>query len=146
MKCTYLTIRTKDYKKYIYCRKRKKEINFNICRNCEYKEFKQQKELSKKSNKLKKLEANRYSILTNNLKVCYICNKKRKDDLHEIFGGSNRQKSMQWGLVIPICRKCHSEWDINKELRRQIQQKAKGEFLKENTKEKFLREFGKYYF
>ncbi len=101
--------------------------------------------MKKKSNKLKQLEAKRYSILTNNLNICYICNKKRKDDLHEIFGGSNRKKSMEWGLVIPVCRECHDKWDKDKELREQIQQEAKEEFIRRNTKEKFREEFGKYY-
>nr|DAQ61943.1 MAG TPA: Recombination enhancement function protein nuclease, DNase, HYDROLASE.4A [Caudoviricetes sp.] len=145
MKCIYLTIRTKKYEKYIYCRKKKSEIEFKDCKSCNYKEFKQMKELKKKSNKLKKLEAKRYSILTENLKVCYICTKDKKDDLHEIFGGSNRQKSMQWGLVIPVCRKCHDEWENNKELRKKIQKEAKEEFIKRNTKEKFRKEFGKNY-
>lgn len=145
MKCIHLKIRSKNYEKYIYCKQKKKIINLKDCRNCKHKEFKQVKELKKKSNKLKQLEAKRYSILTNNLKICYICNKKRKDDLHEVFGGSNRQKSMIWGLVIPICRGCHDEWDINEEIRKQIQQKAKEEFIKRNTKEKFREEFGKYY-
>lgn len=145
MNCMHLKIRTKDYKKYFYCTKRKNKITFNDCRDCKFKEYKQVKELKKKSNKLKKLEAKRYSILTNNLKLCYICNKKKKEDLHEIFGGSNRQKSMQWGLVIPVCRECHDKWDISEELRRQIQQKAKEEFIKRNTKEKFREEFGKNY-
>lgn len=145
MNCIHLKIRTKDYEKYIYCTKKKKKITFANCRNCKYKKYKQVKELKKKSNKLKKLEGKRYSILTDNFKLCYICNKKKKDDLHEIFGGSNRQKSMQWGLVIPVCRECHDEWEINEELRRQIQQKAKEEFIKRNTKEKFREEFGKNY-
>lgn len=145
MKCLHFKIRTKNYERYFYCTKKKKIIDFNDCKNCKYKEFKKIKELKKKSNKLKKLEAKRYSILTNNLKLCYICQEKKKDDLHEIFGGSNRQKSMQWGLVIPVCRECHDEWDINEELRRKIQQKAKEEFIKENTKEKFREEFGKNY-
>ena len=145
MNCMHLKIRTKQYEKYIYCKQKRKTISFKDCINCKHKEFKQVKELKKKSNKLKQLEAKRYSILTNNLNICYICHKRRKDDLHEILGGSNRLKSMEWGLVIPICRKCHNEWDTNKELRQKIQQKAKEKFLKENTEEKFLQEFGKSY-
>jgi len=146
MNCIHLKIRTKNYEKYIYCKQKRKTIEFKDCRNCNRKEFKQVKELKKKSNKLKQLEAKRYSILTNNLNICYVCNKHKKDDMHEVFGGSNRQKSMIWGLVIPICRGCHSEWDINKELRKKIQEKAKKKFYKLYSKEKFLQEFGKYYF
>lgn len=145
MKCIYLTIRTKNYEKYIYCRQKKKKIYFKDCRNCSYIEFKKVKELKKKSNKLKQLETKRYSILTDNLKICYICKQKKKDDLHEVFGGSNRQKSMILGLVIPICRECHTKWDTDKLLRRMIQQKAKEEFINRNTKEKFREELGKNY-
>ena len=145
MNCIHLRIRTKDYKKYIYCKQKKKEINFKDCRTCKYKEFKQVKELKKKSNKLKKLEAKRFSILTDNMQICYICNKARKDDLHEIFEGSNRQTSMKWGLVIPICRKCHDEWKTNKEIKEAVRKEAKEKFYKLYSKEKFLEVFGKFY-
>lgn len=145
MKCIHLRIRTKDYKKYIYCKQNKKEINFKDCRTCKYKEFKQIKELKKKSNKLKKLESKRFSILTDNMQICYICNKARKDDLHEIFEGSNRQTCMKWGLVIPICRKCHNKWKINKEIKEAVRKQAKEKFYKLYSKEKFLKEFGKFY-
>ena len=147
MNCIHLRIRTKDYKKYIYCNqpKRKKEINFKDCKTCKYKEFKKVKELKKKSNKLKKLESKRFSILTDNMQICYICNKSRKDDLHEIFEGSNRQTSMKWGLVIPICRKCHNEWKTNKEIKETVRKEAKEKFYKLYSKEKFLEVFGKFY-
>lgn len=147
MNCIHLRIRTKDYKKYIYCNqpKRKKEVNFKDCKTCKYKEFKKVKELKKKSNKLKKLESKRFSILTDNMQICYICNKSRKDDLHEIFEGSNRQTSMKWGLVIPICRRCHDLWEIDMQLKKRVREKAKQRFYKLYSKEKFLEVFGKYY-
>lgn len=145
MNCIHFTIRSEKYEKYMYCRKRKEKIKYGSCRNCNYKEYKQVKELKKKSNKLKQLENKRYSILTDNVEVCYICDKARKDDLHEIFEGSNRQKSMIWGLVIPICRECHEEWKINNDLKKRIQEEAKEKFIKKYTKEKFREEFGKYY-
>lgn len=59
-------------------------------------------QIKKKSKKLTKLEKNRFSILTDNLEKCYFC-KNKKMELHEVFRGRNRQKSMKWGLVIPIC-------------------------------------------
>ena len=145
MKCIYLKVRTKKYKKYIYCNKKKNKIEFQDCVNCKNKEYKKLYQIKKKSTKLRKMEAKRYSILTNNLKICYICNKNEKKDLHEIFVGANRQKSIIWGLVIPVCRKCHREWETNKELRKKIQQYAKEEFIKKYTKEKFREEFGKNY-
>lgn len=145
MNCIHLKIRSKKYKKYIYCNKKSEEINFCDCKNCKYKEFKTVKELKKKSNKLKKLEDNRFSIITDNLKICYICNQNKKDDLHEIFGGCNRVKSMQWGLVIPICRECHQEWKENKELRIKYQKEAQLKFENKHNHEFFMQEFKKNY-
>ena len=59
-----------------------------------------------KTNKLKKLEKGRYSLLTDNLEKCYMC-PNPKSDLHELIGGSNRLNSIRYGLVIPLCRTCH---------------------------------------
>ena len=114
MKCVNFRVRTKDYQKYIYCMHFKRKIEISECRNCEYKEYKQFKEIKKQSNKQRKLEAKRFSIITDNLSVCYICDQKKKRDLNEVFGGSNRSKSIEWGLVIPICGDCHSEWHLSK--------------------------------
>ena len=62
--------------------------------------------LKRKTSKLKKLENNRYSILTNDLTICYIC-KNPKQDIHEVYGGANRIVSIKNGLCVPICRNCH---------------------------------------
>lgn len=145
MKCINLRIRTEKYQKYIYCIKKKKKIQYSECRECKYKEFKQQKELKKKSKKLKKLEGTRFSIITNNLSMCYICQTKRKNDLNEVFCGSNRQMSMKYGLVIPVCRECHTEYDINKELRLKYQQEAQKIFEEKFSHEMFMKEFKKNY-
>ena len=60
-----------------------------------------------KSKKLTKLERNRASVFTDDLEHCYLCGKK-KNDLHEIFGGRNRLNSIKYNLVLPLCRECHS--------------------------------------
>ena len=41
MKCIHLRIRTKQYKKYMYCNNKKieKEITFTNCKACKYKEY-----------------------------------------------------------------------------------------------------------
>lgn len=143
MKCKNLRIRTKNYQRYIYCIQKKEKIQYSECINCEFKEFKKQKELKKKSRKLKKLEDARFSIITNNLNWCYICQVKKKNDLNEVFGGSNRQMSMKYGLVIPVCRECHSEYDINKELRLKYQQEAQKIFEEKFSHELFMKEFKK---
>lgn len=60
-----------------------------------------------KSKKLTKLERNRASVFTDDLEHCYLCGRK-KEDLHEIFGGRNRINSIKYNFVLPLCRECHS--------------------------------------
>ena len=56
--------------------------------------------------KVRQLEKKRYSVFTDDLKTCIICNKP-KNDLHEVLYGSNRLNSIKYGYVIPVCRNCH---------------------------------------
>lgn len=65
--------------------------------------------MENKSSKLSKLERNRFSIITDNLDYCIMCG-QRKQDLNEIYPGRNRQNSMKYGLVIPMCRSCHIKY------------------------------------
>lgn len=101
-------------------------------------------EIKKKSKKLAKLEKNRFSIITNDLEHCYIC-KAKKEDLHEIFGGRNRKKSMEFGLVIPVCRKCHKNIENNETLKQKWHKVGQKEFKKHYKTEDFMQIFGKNY-
>lgn len=82
------------------------------------------RKIKNKSNKLSKLERNRYSVFTDDLTTCYICGKP-KEHLHEIFFGSNRLNSIKYGFVLPVChechRKCHSDSHIQEELHKRGQ-------------------------
>ena len=49
----------------------------------------------------------RFSILTDDLTSCIECKNKGIINLHEIFFGRNRQNSIKYGLVIPLCQKEH---------------------------------------
>lgn len=127
-------INLKKRKNKPYCKLLNKEIKLSTCRECDNKEYKkstsdkkspatsgqmrknaqsltkeQQKKIKmhNKSKKLTKLEKNRKSVFTDNLDICYLCGKK-KNDLHEIFGGRNRLNSIKYNLVLPLCRECHS--------------------------------------
>ena len=98
--------------------------------------------MRKKSNKLAKLEKNRYSIFTDNYNVCYYCNNaKEKLDMHEVYGGSNRQRSMKYGLCVPLCRKCHSNELVIRDLKKWCQR----EYEKTHTREEFINIIGKNY-
>lgn len=96
------------------------------------------------------LERNRFSIITKDLEHCYICTKKgmkniSKDDLHELLEGKNRQVSMKYGLVIPICRKCHSLVTNDKTLQDKLHKVAQKEFKKHYKTENFIQIFGQSY-
>lgn len=106
--------------------------------------------IKQKSSKLAKLERNRFSIITKDLEHCYICTKKgmkniSKDDLHELLEGKNRQVSMKYGLVIPICRKCHSLVTNDKTLQDKLHKVAQKEFKKHYKTENFIQIFGQSY-
>lgn len=124
MNCIYLK---QKLNRKLECKKQKKIINIKECNSCKYKKYKctefsknsangslKNNELHKKSAKLAKLERNRFSVFTDDLDHCIIC-KRKKEHLHEIFFGANRQKSMQYGFVIPLCTEHHAEMHINKD-------------------------------
>lgn len=70
--------------------------------------------MKKKSNKLIKLEKNRYSVFYENLGVCCYCGSNRGLTKHEIFEGRNRQNSMVYGFVLPLCFTCHQRLQEDK--------------------------------
>lgn len=54
----------------------------------------------------------RYSIITNDLEHCIECGNNNVE-LHEVFfGGRNRNKSIEDGLVIPLCKKYHHRGNL----------------------------------
>ena len=55
---------------------------------------------------MNKLERKRFSILTNDLTRCYVCGRP-KHHLHEIYFGKNRNNSMKYGCVVPLCYEHH---------------------------------------
>lgn len=68
-----------------------------------------------KSKKLAKLERERFSIFTYDLTTCIECGRP-KQDLNEIYPGRNRQNSMKYGLVIPMCRECHTRYTNDRQM------------------------------
>lgn len=138
--CKYLTIRTKNYEKYFYCRLNKKIINYTTeCIKCVKSEPRKNEGINKKTSKQIKLEKSRYSILTDDLEHCYICRfqgkKVLRDDLHEVYGGANRKRS------ILICRKHHQNEEILSELKVATQQL----YEVDHTRDEFIKLIGKSY-
>lgn len=120
--------------------------SFNPCPKAISKEKKKNTQIKKKSSKLAKKEKERFSILQEDTNSCWLCGKYvRKADKHEVFGGFNRQKSMEFGMIINLCRECHQKVDVNKNVRDTLHSFAKVQFIKKYGKEKFIKEFGKNY-
>ena len=148
MKCKYITIRTKNKSKFFFCRlyKRQVPLNLVLCKECNKFECKKYKPIKKRSAKLNKLESSRYSIITDDLEHCYICTERGiknipKQDLHEVYGGSNRKRSIQNGFVVPLCRKCHQDSTILEWLKKWVQL----EYEETHDRESFINIFGKSY-
>ena len=118
--------------------------SFNPCPKNTIKKEKTPTRIKQKSNKLAKKEKNRFSIITTDLEKCYLC-KAKKEELHEIYEGKNRQLSMKYGLVIPICRKCHISVTNNKTLQEKLHKVGQKVFKKQYKTENFVQIFGKNY-
>ena len=98
-------------------------------------------ELKKKSNKLIKIERQRDKKLIKEGK-CDYCHKYFKHlDPHEIYGGSNRKRSIKNGFIKLLCRKCHS----NQKILLQLKIDSQKEFEKTHTREEFISLIGKSY-
>lgn len=118
MKCKYFTIRSKKYKKYLYCRNPeiKKEIDFECCKYCSLASYKTVEPI-----KGKKKERTKATDIPENVKKivwerdnhqCIFCHKNvpvENANAHFI-------KRSQGGLGIPMniftaCNTCHYEED-----------------------------------
>lgn len=98
-------------------------------------------EMKKKSKKLAKLERQRDKDLVKS-GICEYCGKfSKRLDPHEVYGGSNRQRSIKHKFVKLICSECHSNEKIINQLRKDTQR----EFEKSYTREEFIQIFGKSY-
>lgn len=142
MKCKFFRNRHEKGKVIYFCKTLNRKIEYTECFNCYQKEFKQYKRMRIKSKKLKQKEDNRYSIFTKDLSKCFVCDLDgkvtRKSDLHEVYGGSNRQRSIENGLVVPLCRECHQNEEKILELRKICQEI----YELNHTREQFIQLIG----
>lgn len=99
------------------------------------------KQIKKKSNKLAKLERQRDKDLIK-VGICECCGKySERLDPHEVYGGSNRKRSIKYKFVKLICPKCHSSENKIMRLRIDVQK----EFEKTHTRAEFIGIVGKSY-
>lgn len=115
--------------------------SFNPVPKSERKPKEKVKEIKKKSSKLKKIERQRDRELIKEGK-CDYCHKYFKHlDPHEVYGGSNRKRSIKNGFIKLLCRKCHSNEKILLQLKIDVQK----EFEKTHSREEFIKLIGKNY-
>ena len=98
-------------------------------------------EIKKRSKKQDKIERQRDKNRVKEGKCDYCHREKKHLDPHEIYGGSNRKRSIQNNFVKMLCRECHSSEEIINQLRIDTQK----EFEKTYTREKFIKIIGKSY-
>lgn len=98
-------------------------------------------QMKKKSKKLAKLERQRDKEIVKS-GICEFCGKLSKRlDPHEVYGGSNRKRSIAHKFVKLLCRKCHDDEEIINQLRIDTQK----EYEKNHTREEFITLIGKSY-
>lgn len=140
--CKNLRKRKFHRKQFFYCLEFKGPVALEYCKSCSKFHSRANKSIKNKTTKQKKIENERYSIFTNNFSKCFVCQKEdAKMDKHEIYGGSNRKRSIKYGFVVPLCRECHQNPKVIMDLRVEMQK----EFEKTNSREKFIEIFGKNY-
>ncbi len=140
MYCKYFTVKSQKLKKYKFCRLNKQVIH-DECKKCLKFEYRQYKTMKKKSNKLSKLEKERDKNIVKK-GICQNCGRySNRLDPHEVYGGSNRQRSIKNGFVKIICRKCHDDEKEIIKLRKETQL----EYEKNHTREEFIQLIGKSY-
>lgn len=101
--------------------------------------------MKQKTTKLKKLESERFSIMTDDLTKCYICG-STPVEIHEIYAGANRKQSMKHGFCIPLCSKHHVFVQLNRyQLARTIKKMCQIKFEEQNSHKEFMDIIGKSY-
>lgn len=102
--------------------------------------------MKSKSSKLARLEKNRKSVFYEDLSTCMFCGSTYKMTKHEIFEGRNRQNSMIYGFVLPLCLECHRKLQDNKEFDSHWKHKAQ-EYFEEHigTHDDFMNIFRRNY-
>ena len=117
-----------DYSKFAFPKPAKKEKNKNYI-------------INKRSKKQNKLERERDKNLSKSGRCEYCKRYFKKLDPHEIYGGSNRTRSIRNRFVALLCRDCHSNEAIIQELKEITQL----EYEKTHTREEFRQLIGKSY-
>ena len=138
MYCKYLS---KSLNGKLRCKLFKVITYINECQKCLKFEPRKNKAINKRSVKQNKIEKERDSKIIKS-GICENCHRYfDKLDPHEVYGGSNRKRSIRNNFVALLCRECHSNNNVIKELKIKYQK----EFEKNHTRDEFIKIIGKNY-
>ena len=109
-KCKYITIRTKNYEKYFYCRLSKKIINYTTeCIKCVKNEPRKNKGINKVSKKKITVTQDTYNkVMQRDNYRCRLCGTSLNLQLHHI-DGRGKDLTNDINNCIMLCRHCHLE-------------------------------------
>lgn len=96
--------------------------------------------MKKKSNKLAEAERNRFSIVQEEMSICFFCGRQAQS-IHELIGGMNRLISIKYGLCVGACLRCHRIEEENEKIKRKYQILGQDAFEKKYNHELFMQEF-----
>lgn len=85
------------------------------------------------------------SVLTKDVEHCFLCGRFGPEDMHHcISGRGRRQIADKYGLIVPLCRLCHSRLHDNGEGDQELKKYAQTYYEKHiGTREQFRQDFGK---
>jgi len=68
-----------------------------------------------------RIDTNNPSIITKDMKHCYLCGSPYNIEYHHIMSNANRNKSTIYKLIVPLCKTCHqkahADYEVMKKLR-----------------------------
>lgn len=106
--------------------------SFNPVPKIKTEKRKETTKIKQKSNKLANLERQRDKGIVKS-GICEYCGQYSKRlDPHEVYGGSNRKRSIKHKFIKLICPKCHSNEEIIKQLRIDTQKSMRKTILEKS--------------
>ena len=88
------------------------------------------------------------SIIDPDFSKCHLCGSRINLEVHHVMNGPNRKKSTQYGLVVTLCRNCHTGPNgvhSNREKADALKAEAQACFEMKYPGKSFLRIFGRNY-
>lgn len=83
--------------------------------------------------------------MTDDWETCFLCGKQAQQ-IHHIFNKFDKKRSEKYGLLIPLCAKCHSDiHDRNPKTNKELKRLAQTKFIIQFGEELWWKEFGKSY-